>query len=997
MKNQHKVIYSILMVYCLGLGINPAVAIDQKVRANSINEKSNNRKIKDASIIAEPITIFPFLTELEILDEVAPATFESGTPISLTFTQGQSVYAVVDGDAGPITFSFMGTSHTEHTAPFHMNGDNNYVSFPAGIHAIGIQTPDYNYSVFIDVDMALVVDEPEVEEPIVEEPIVEEPVVQEPIVEEPTVELVNSIPIPTVLKILHGIAPLVFESSTALDLTYAQGQSVYAEVDGDAGPITFSFMGISHTENSAPYHMNGDNNYVSFPAGIHEIGIQTPDYNYSVFIDVDMALAVDEPIVEEPVVEEKIVEEPVLELVNSIPIPTMLEILHGTAPLVFESSTAINLTYAQGQSVYAVVDGDAGPITFSFMGISHTENNAPFHMNGDNNYVSFPAGIHEIGIQGPDYNYSVLIDVSVAVEVDEPVVSQVPTYKVQAGEFNLYPRETNGWDETGWSIVTPSNDSRLIYVSSSVGDDDTAEYYAPNDVSDIQYPDIIRPFRSVHAALDSVRDGYPDWILLLGGDSWELTDRVELKSGRSVTERSVITSYGSGTERPTLKSNESEILRIWAEVSYVAIVGLALKAHKREPESLGFSGWGNVSDSIGLRVYTPEGVTAGSILIEGNYFNYFTKGISINGRGSHHDMVVRRNIVRNSYSEKIHAQGMYASHASVLLEENIFDHNGWYNKQEGSGNETAEGQATMFNHNTYFSEAFHSRFIRNIFLRSSSIQNKWAANSDKYGAVDSIESHDLWMEENIYVGGEIGISAGGNTDHDTGPRWENVTILNNVFLAIGRDQPTNRTLGWYIDASDWKNGSICGNYLLENDNALVTNLYGINLAGHNSSVSISENTIYGLMRSDPGNNTAAITIDSQEKTDVVVKGNNVQLAGSNMRVLLADNTSSISLEGNKYFSNADADMWFKANGSDENFDSWTIITGETNSIVGEDFFTQPGRSFETYLSVIGASASIETFVDRVANQFKDSWAPELTATAISDYIRGGYGGLTCAQ
>ncbi len=543
----------------------------------------------------------------------------------------------------------------------------------------------------------------------------------------------------------------------------------------------------------------------------------------------------------------------------------------------------------------------------------------------------------------------------------------------------------------------PSEDSRLIYVSASVGDDDTAEYYAPRDVADIQNPGIIKPFRTVHAALDSVRDGYPDWLLLLRGDVWELTDRVALKRGRSVTERSVITSYGGSTVRPTLKSNESEVLRIWANVNYVAVVGLALKAHKRDPESLDFSGWGQVSESIGLRIYSPEDAVMGSVLVEGNYFNFFTKGINIQGGGAHHDIVVRRNIIRNSYSEKSHAQGMYASHASVLLEENVFDHNGWYKKQEGSGNEEAEGQATMFNHNTYFSEAFKTKFIGNIFLRSSSIQNKWAANSLKDSSVDSIESHDLLIEKNLYVGGEIGISAGGNTDYDTGPRWENVTILDNVLLAIGRDQPTNRTLGWYIDASDWQSGSICGNYLLNNDNPSVTNLYGINLAGHSSSVSISDNTIHGLIRDDPGSNTGAITVDSEEKTDITIDGNNIQLAGSNMRVLFADNSSSLSFNGNKYFSDAEADMWFKANGSDESFASWAIATSDINSTVEQDSFSEPGRSFETYLALIGASGSIDTFVDLVANQSKVGWARDLTAEAISDYIRSGYGGLTCSK
>ena len=147
----------------------------------------------------------------------------------------------------------------------------------------------------------------------------------------------------------------------------------------------------------------------------------------------------------------------------------------------------------------------------------------------------------------------------------DPVVSTADTdsdavlteeYTVKAGEFNLYPRETSGWDSGGWSILTPSEDSRLIYVSSSAGDDETAEYYAPRDISDIQAPGLIKPFKTVHAALDQVRDDYPDWILLLRGDTWELVDRVALKSGRSVTERSVITAYGDSGGRPLLKRNE---------------------------------------------------------------------------------------------------------------------------------------------------------------------------------------------------------------------------------------------------------------------------------------------------------------------------------------------------------------------------------------------------------------------------------------------------------
>ena len=104
----------------------------------------------------------------------------------------------------------------------------------------------------------------------------------------------------------------------------------------------------------------------------------------------------------------------------------------------------------------------------------------------------------------------------------------VLSYNVQPGEFNLYPRETSGWDETGWSIMTPSEDSRLIYVSSSAGDDETAEFYALRDVGNVANPGLIKPFKTIAAANLSAREGFPDWIILRQGDVWELNELVRL-------------------------------------------------------------------------------------------------------------------------------------------------------------------------------------------------------------------------------------------------------------------------------------------------------------------------------------------------------------------------------------------------------------------------------------------------------------------------------------
>ena len=563
------------------------------------------------------------------------------------------------------------------------------------------------------------------------------------------------------------------------------------------------------------------------------------------------------------------------------------------------------------------------------------------------------------------------------------------------GKYNLFPRETNGWDESGWSILTPSADSRLIYVSFSSGSDEEGQFVVQSAVQDVNDPSEIKPFKTIEGAMHHARDGFPDWVLLKRGDVWTVPGIISLPGGRSIYERMVIKSYGSSSERPKLIIKAKNGIRIWSGVSFVAIIGLSLYAEERDPESSEFLGWGNIDNRIGIYSYQSSGEVKSAILIEDNDINYFASGITLTGDGTVENAVIRRNVIRNSYSELSHSQGLFAAHASLLLEENLFDHNGWYKQQVGSGNDPEEGQATFFNHNTYFSGARHTRFVRNIFLRSSSIHNKWTANSDKDGDFDLIMSSDLWVGNNVYVGGEVGISAGGNTDYNTGPRWRNTTIQDNVMLAIGRDQPTNRNLGWYIEADDWETGLICGNYLLNNDNPNVNNLNGISLSGHSSNVTIAENTIHGLLREEPG--MSAIKIDSDPKRNIVLLDNNIQLSASKLKVIDAHDPSAVTFQGNKYFSGAEPEIWFGVDGLDESFSSWVELTGDISSTVGRDEFSDPPRSFESYLLLIGASTSIGTFTELVASQSRSGWRQDLTAGAILRYIRNGYGGQECSQ
>lgn len=574
---------------------------------------------------------------------------------------------------------------------------------------------------------------------------------------------------------------------------------------------------------------------------------------------------------------------------------------------------------------------------------------------------------------------------------------EVGAYNVSPGEFNVYPRETNGWDKSGWSLIRPSEDSRLIYVSSSFGDDNTAEVYALRDVASAEDPGQIMPFKTISAAMKYAREGYPDWVLLRKGDTWEVDYNTDLKAGRSFDERSVFGSYGIDGPRPIINIDSSIGLTIWVDKSNIVVRDIVFYAYRRDPSGPDFSGWGDVSDSIGIRIYSQKSSIRGSILFEGNDINFFSKGIEFSGGGDVLDVIIRRNSIRNSYSEKSHAQGISATHVSMLLEENVFDHNGWYKQQDGRGNESAEGQATMFNHNTYFSNSFNSTFARNIFLRASSIHNKWTAEEVSDSKTDTIKSYDLLMEDNLYIGGEIGISAGGNLDYGTGPRWKDIIIKNNVMLGIGRSQPTNRNLGWSIDANDWNGGLICGNYLLHNDNASVSNLYGIRLSGHSNGVTIAENTIHGLITPRPEAHLAAIVITDDPKIDIIVSQNNIEQGDSKMHIIVADQLESVTFKDNTYLSSLDNDEWFGSLGEVYDIEEWRDRSGDNNSTVGSVSFIEPKRTFESYLLTIGLSGSIDEFSAHASNQSKGAWNADLTAPSVLRYIREAYGSLQCSQ
>ena len=157
----------------------------------------------------------------------------------------------------------------------------------------------------------------------------------------------------------------------------------------------------------------------------------------------------------------------------------------------------------------------------------------------------------------------------------------------------------------------------------------------------------------------------------------------------------------------------------------------------------------------------------------------------------------------------------------------------------------------------------------------------------------------------------------------------------------------------------------------------------------------TKNIIYGLKRST-SSGIGALNIDSAPKEGIVIAENRIQLINSQMKVLTADAAIDASYQGNVYFSEVDITQWFTLKGDKYGFDDWVIFSGDIGSRVDE-ITSYDDRSFETYLSSIGFSDSIDEFMEKIISQTRSSWTQEFTAEAINAYIRAGYGDTVCGR
>lgn len=518
----------------------------------------------------------------------------------------------------------------------------------------------------------------------------------------------------------------------------------------------------------------------------------------------------------------------------------------------------------------------------------------------------------------------------------------------------------------GWTVFELASGAQVIYVSNSTGSDNN-DGLSP-----------ATPVKSLLVGKNKLRGGAGDWLLLKRGDTWNETLSGLTASGKSASYPTIIGSYGSSTVRPII-----EELRNNSAANHFAILGIRFVS----PSGPGLSWLGGGTN----------------LLVEDCYFQ--SNGVTIqNFFGPIYDFKLRRSIIVDNYNTSGNAEGLFIKGVTgVLVEENLFDHNGWNDNISGA-------EATIFNHNVYIQvDTFNVTAKGNIFSRASS--HGFQARTG--GTI----------EDNLFLKNPLGLSFGVVEGSAQSPVPGGVagSISNNVFLESG-DIPGNAR-GHAIDVGNISSATVNNNVIAHNTGGSPVAMgigeeFGIGV----KNLTVSNNVIYdwpisfniNIKNSNFASRIRNVNITNNTTQNftsdgLVIYKNHVCKSGISLEEGSDGMTADISYSNNSYYTLADANKWFqtswftyKEDGScgrgqanQMSIDEWvaggTGLPAVSGDVTQQVSYSDPNRSIETYQQFLGGNPSFESFITEVKKQSRFNWRENYTADNVNQYIRAGFG------
>ena len=510
----------------------------------------------------------------------------------------------------------------------------------------------------------------------------------------------------------------------------------------------------------------------------------------------------------------------------------------------------------------------------------------------------------------------------------------------------------------GWTTFTPSTDTRTVYVSSSIGDDMNDGLSAT------------RPKRTIAAGVTLLRHGFPDWLLLKRGDVWHESLGQWRKSGRGPDEPMVVWTYGSAPARPLLRTGTQPGIRTNggagspATIDCLAVAGLHFQASS-------YTGGG---DCFGAQMLQP----GAHLLIEDCKFEGYGTNLVLQGFGGRlSDVSIRRSVVVDAYivhaMTGAHAEGLYAYGVDgLLIEENVFDHNGWSETVPGAG-------ADMFSHNIYIDNGNTGVRVRGNLIANGS-------------------SHGLQLRcggsvvNNLFVRNSIALLVGGGNNPE--PGGVSADVRGNVILD-GKNIDASNPRGWGIVISNISSGSVSFNVVANNElgtQPTVLVLDGDDVGDTGPGVGVHDLSILGNIFYHWGGGMY-VEGSTAQITNVEFSRNDLQNAQPWPLIShnVAATTGAIRAGENRFYNQVSpSNSWTEIANIPHTIDYWKAQVGDTSSVTERAIYAEPDRSLASYNGLQGGSPDLPAFLAESRLQSFTHWRPGYLASSANRYIRRGF-------
>lgn len=504
--------------------------------------------------------------------------------------------------------------------------------------------------------------------------------------------------------------------------------------------------------------------------------------------------------------------------------------------------------------------------------------------------------------------------------------------------------------QEGWTVLTPSADSRRVFVSSSSGDD-FHDGFSERTAK-----------RTLAAAIAQLRHGHPDWLLLKRGDTWSESLGHWKRSGRAFDEPMVVTSYGEGNARPKLLTGaDNGLITLQAgdappRIDHVALVGLHMHADSYR---------GGASPSAVSWLTATDG-----LLIEDCYFEGFEVDIRISEAGGRKRNVrIRRNVIVDAFAtEGVVGHGLYlAACDDLVLEENLIDRNGYNPAIEAA-------VPSMYRHGAYIQSGVDG--CTDVLLRANIV-----AESASHGV--QLRPGGIALD-NLFLRNPIALLVGGGLEFQQGGV---VAVAHRNVVLGGRDIDAANPRGWGLGGENLSAATFSENVIAFGGGGLPIPL---GLGGDAQGVGVRHTWLRDNLVHDWGG-SSIIAVAPGRFGPLWLERNLLSAAHSQSPLLDLRGDGALALlhaRFNRFEGPGPAVM---LGGEALTVDAWRRASGDEAPQATQALPQAPPPTIEAYMASLGQEGGLAGFLRAARRQSKAHWDPRFTAERVNAFVRAGFG------